>query len=299
MGIHVCLHNFFHDMDLGFFYALLSRVFDDTVTRGSPQESQILLESIFGTTTRLYEKPWRATFLFVGESDRNIQHWRRNHRLQDYSCVLKGEPDRERIVNVPLFVLYSYCYGFTERFVFSPERIRNPRLHACTRIPPKDVCVIVSNGTNQEGRNAFFDQLERRNIRVDYAGAYKNNVPRVPYPICSPHFVSFVSQYKFIVSMENSRNATYITEKILHGFAANTIPIYWGSDHVGDYFNEARFIWVKSWDPVVVDAAIERMVALANDPEAYLEVINQPIYKDNRVPFPMDVLAEKIKTVLL
>ena len=37
---------------------------------------------------------------------------------------------------------------------------------------------------------------------------------------------------KFIISMENSIGDTYITEKVLHGLLADTIPIYWGTNNI-------------------------------------------------------------------
>ena len=43
---------------------------------------------------------------------------------------------------------------------------------------------------------------------------------------------------KFIVSMENTKYETGITEKIVHGMLADTIPVDWGSPRVNEYFNK-------------------------------------------------------------
>jgi len=269
----IIFNNFFYDQDLSPFLYLFKLVFNENMEIGTLADSDILIESIFGNDTFLYKKKWLHSFCFIGESDRRIPIFTKNNIFNDYSCVLKGEINNKNIVNFPLFVFYNYCY----KFVY--EYKNKPRI---TTIPKKDVCVIISNG-DAEGRNIFLSHLEER-VSIDYAGSYKNNVKKIEAPHCSKEFVQFVSQYKIIISMENSKNKDYITEKILHGFSANTIPVYWGSDNILNYFNEERFINVKSFNIKDMVEAIEKIVFLINNPTKYLEMINKPIYKDDCVP---------------
>ena len=98
--------------------------------------------------------------------------------------------------------------------------------------------------------------------------------------------------------MENSKNKTYITEKILHGFAANTIPVYWGSDYINEYFNEERYINVKSFNDNDMNEAVDKILKLVNDNDKYLEIINKPIYKNNKNPFKIDDISNKIQRLL-
>jgi hypothetical protein len=44
-------------------------------------------------------------------------------------------------------------------------------------------------------------------------------------------------EYRFSISIENSKDEFYITEKIFDCFATRTIPIYWGSNRVLKEFN--------------------------------------------------------------
>ena len=290
----------FNDLDLNFFIKILERVFHQEIITGSFEDSDILFESVFSQETLLYKKPWKYTFFFQGESDRRLPIFMKDridsNTLKDYSCILKGEQNNRNIVNLPLFPLYSHTFNYTHSFV---KHIRDTRRFASeiiSRIPPKDICVIVSNG-DSEGRNIFFDRLEQK-CKIDYAGWYKNNVPRIQGQCMSPEFIEFVSQYKFIITMENSKNKDYITEKILEGFAANTIPVYWGSDNVGSYFNEERFINVKSFSESDMTEAIDKILLLLNDTTKYLEMVNQPIYKNNRIPFMIDSVASDIRNLL-
>ena len=277
---------------LTYFLLLLEKTFNEKMELGTQDDSDILFESVFCKTTLLHYKQWKYTFLFTGESDRRILHsilqsFDRINDFDKYSCILGNRIGGNNII-LPFFSIYSHCFNFNKKFI-SNEKI--------TTVPKKSVCVIVSNLHDSEGRNYFFEKLESK-IHIDYAGRYKNNTIRIRDKHCSKKFVEFVSQYKFIVSMENSKNETYITEKILHGFCANTIPVYWGSDNVTNYFNKERFINVSNFNEETIDSVIEKILELNNNDEKYLEMINKPIYVNNEVHFNMESVSQQIKQLL-
>ena len=58
----------------------------------------------------------------------------------------------------------------------------------------------------------------------------------------SEELIKVYSQYKFIVSFENSHSNGYITEKIFNAFMAQTIPIYDGAPDVCEFLNKKRII---------------------------------------------------------
>jgi hypothetical protein len=292
----VLFNKFFNDLDLTFFILIFKRVFNEDISYGSFDDSDILIESCFGDTSLLDKKQWKHTFFFSGESDRRLDSCFKINKdiLKKYDCVLKGEKTNENIVNVPLFCLYTHIFNYKYAFVKHKRDISRFPTEYISTIPPKNVCIIVSNAVDHEGRNTFFDKLEQK-IHIDYAGAYKNNVSRVADSHMTPEFIKFVSQYKFIITMENSKNKDYITEKIITGFAANTIPVYWGSDNIMDYFNEERFINVKTFSEEDMNDAINKTVLLLNDDNKYLEIINKPIYKNNTVPVTIDGIAKDIQ----
>jgi len=146
------LHNFFYDQDLSPFFYLFKLVFNENVELGTLEDGDILLESIFGSESYLNKKKWRYTFCFIGESDRRTPIDVKN-RYHEYSCVLKAELSNHNIVNFPLFVFYNYSNHFVYDFKKNEK---------CLRIPKKDVCVIITNGVDSEGRNYFLDKLEKR-----------------------------------------------------------------------------------------------------------------------------------------
>ena len=296
MKLH--LHGFWNDDPIDFFVTLIQNVFECPIEVGSFEESEILFESVFGGGTRLYDKKWKYTFFYSGESDRRLPIFIGNRSIEGYSCVLKGEPNNRNRINLPLFVYYSYLYKFTDRFIkHTYNTNRWQKSPAIQPIPGKAVCAIISNGHDDEGRRVFLDRLNQV-VPIDFSGSYRNNVPRIEHRFCSPAFIEEVAKYKFIVAMENSKNHTYITEKILHGFAANIIPVYWGSNLIENYFNPDRFIHVKQFDEASIQSAIGRIVELMNDESKYREMINQPIYTNNQTPFTIRSVAKEIRQLI-
>jgi hypothetical protein len=55
-----------------------------------------------------------------------------------------------------------------------------------------------------------------------------------------------LNDYMFSIAVENSIQDGYWTEKILDCFATKTVPIYWGSKTVGDYFNKDGILFFNN-----------------------------------------------------
>lgn len=263
---------------IGFFLQLFELVFNTNIELCDDfNVSDILLETIFDSKTYLFDKKWTYTFLYSGES-------RLNDYYTHYSCVLYGERNHDNIVNVPLFVPNLYCSNLLDKY--QTQTYNN-------RIPKKNICAIISNDCGKE-RNYFLEQLENV-FQIDYLGSYKNNALRIEEQYNSTEFINRVSEYKFIVSMENSRGDTYITEKILHGFNAGIIPIYWGSHHITNYFNKDRFINVT--DIMGIDAIIKQIDELMNDDNKYIDMINKPNF--NSFDRTIEAIAKDVRNLII
>lgn len=263
-----------------FFLELFKMVYNETCEIGSLNDSTILCEFdmlLDCPGSYVNYKEWRHKYLFNGESTMKCN-------ARDYDVVLWGERNHKNVVNVPLFVPYIYCNDFVTKLIESKN---------VTSVPKNDVCVIISNPRG-EMRNSFLNALEN-NFNVTYAGSYKNNIgANIPYAYNTPEFSNFVSNFKFIISMENSRNDTYITEKVVHGLLASTIPVYWGSTRVFDYFNKDRLLCLED----NVNKTIHSMKELANDSNKWLAMVNQPLFANNNFDRTIQNIAKDIRCLI-
>ncbi len=267
---------------VGFFIDLFGKIFEEEIELGDLDSSDILLESLFTNRTYLFEKKWKYTFLFSGESRLNIYE---NH----YDCILCCESNNKNKINLPLFIPNIYCNNLLNKF---------DKFKKIDKIKTKDFCCIISNPSGWE-RNYYLDELDKY-FKIDYYGAYKNNQPNITYPYNSEEFIKVISDYKFVVTMENSRANfdTYITEKILQGFLANNIPIYWGSKKVSEYFNPDRFINIEEMNETNIEKSIEKIKELLNNDDKYIQVINQDIFTNNHLVRYFDDIVNDVKKIL-
>lgn len=94
--------------------------------------------------------------------------------------------------------------------------------------------------------------------------------------------LEFQSQCKFSIAFENTTSPGYTTEKILHAFISNTIPIYWGDPEVTKDFNPKAFINCHDFENF--EAVIERIKEVDNNDELYLTILKEPPFVDNKIP---------------
>ena len=51
-------------------------------------------------------------------------------------------------------------------------------------------------------------------MTITYAGRYKNNIGKlIPWDYNNANFINYISQFKFIISMENTRYDTELQKK--------------------------------------------------------------------------------------
>jgi hypothetical protein len=267
------------------FLQLLERIFHTTVECGTFEESEVLLESIFLSKTYVLDKSWKYSFLFSGES-RLVPFY------DKYSCVLFGANSQRNIVCCPLYVIYLHS---SDHLL---GKLENGGVLTLSKIPKKTVCAIISN-PNAPVRNKFLQILEKY-IPVDYAGKYKTNVPILSPQYNSDEFFTFIKDYKFIISMENSVLDHYITEKITHGMIASTIPVYWGSPNVNQHFNAKRFIQLQNDSDDEIHRVVQRMMYLTYNEAEYANMVNQPIFaNDSHVMVrTLDDIAGEVRQLL-
>lgn len=192
----------------------------------------------------------------------------------------------------PDFNLYDYAIGFEnmtygDRYVQVPNYIMNPKYaesvqemqekhrRGITASDKSDFCsYVVSNGNGDVIRDLFFEELCKYK-KVNSGGRYKNNIG-MPDGVADK--LEFQRGHKFSICFENSSHPGYITEKLVEGFAAGTVPIYYGASDVMDIFNENAMIVVRNIDDM--GRAIEQIRKIDNDDILYEQMLAQPALKD-------------------
>jgi len=267
-----------------FFLDLFKKVYNQDCQAGTFEESSILCEfcMLINTKTKLKEKKWKHTFMMSGESYTNKYE-------SQYDCVLWMERNHKNIINMPLHIPYIYTNNFLDKLENQNKR---------EAIPKNDALVIISN-PNGKVRNKFLSLLEKK-MNVTYAGRYKNNIGHLlPWDYNKPEFKNFVSQFKFIISMENTQYETGITEKIVHGMLAQIIPVYWGSPRIYDYFNKDRFLNLEKDDETTMSNLINKMIDIKNNNKKWLDIVNQKIFPgDGKMWRTIEEISNDIKCLL-
>ncbi|OAY79377.1 alpha-(1,4)-fucosyltransferase [Ananas comosus] len=99
------------------------------------------------------------------------------------------------------------------------------------------------------------------------------------YPDCSvsdssaPHWWDHLhcsmSNYKFVLAIENTRTESYVTEKLFYALEAGAVPIYFGAPNVWDFVPPNSIIDGSKFKSIEELASYVK--ALADDPIAYAE----------------------------
>ena len=274
-------------LHVDFFLNLFEKVYNESCRVSTLEDSDILCEfcMLISTKSHLYTKKWKHTYMMSSENDCRACE----HQKDKYDCVLWMHRNCKNIINMPLHIPYIYTNNLINKLEQQEQRID---------VPSKDVLVVVSN-PNGIHRNTFLSALEKK-VNVTYAGRYKNNIGRLlPWDYNTDEFKNYVSQFKFIVSMENTRYDTGITEKITHGMLAQTIPIYWGSQRIHEYFNKERFLNLETIDAVYMDQIINKVIELKSSPDKWLEIVNKNVFPNHgKLWRTMDEIAKDIRCLL-
>jgi len=134
-----------------------------------------------------------------------------------------------------------------------------------------DFCSFVYSNIGADPiRESFFHKLNQYK-KVDSGGRLFNNVGGPVADKCE-----FERKHKFSIAFENGSHDGYVSEKILGAFAAQTIPIYWGSPSIAIDFNPKAMINVFDYESL--DAVIERIKEIDADDQLYISMLQEPAF---------------------
>jgi len=181
----------------------------------------------------------------------------------DFAFGFNHIPNRKKYYRLPLWVLNT-----------KPEMLIAPK-PTIDWNSKKFCCMVVSN-PNCIKRNLFFEKLSKYK-QVDSGGRYANNVGG---PIVDK--LAFISEYKFVLSFENTSFDGYTTEKLCQPMREYSIPVYWGNKYVGKDFNTKSFVNHHEYKDD--EAVIKKIIELDNNPILMNQMWNEPWFVDNKIP---------------
>lgn len=185
--------------------------------------------------------------------------------LCDYAMGFDWISNGDRYVRLPLYVMYDLYKGRDINCI--EEKIK----------AEKEFCSFVySNANGAIYRTELFKAINKYRT-VSSGGKYMNNIGE---PVADK--LLFESKHKFSIACENGSYLGYTTEKILHSFAAYTVPIYWGNPIVGNEFNEEAFINCHRYKSI--DDVVEYIKYVDNNEEEYVRMLKAPIFKEGFEP---------------
>jgi len=97
----------------------------------------------------------------------------------------------------------------------------------------KNISIISSNKRKTTGHNLRHQLISDKLIDMAVFGRGYNPIENK---------ITALKDYMFSVIIENEDTKNWFTEKIIDCLITGTVPIYWGCENIGDYFDTRGFI---------------------------------------------------------
>jgi hypothetical protein len=167
----------------------------------------------------------------------------------------------------------------------------------------KNFCnFIYANAEAHPARDDFFHALSKYK-KVSSPGKHLNNMNFDIGERFAEDWMytklAFQGSCKFSIAFENTSTPGYVTEKIMHAFITNTIPIYWGDPEVARDYNPKAFI--NSHDFSTFEEVVAYVKKIDNDEKLFLNMLNEPAFRDNQFPehLKLQKLIEFFRNILI
>ena len=198
-------------------------------------------------------------------------------------------------MNMIDYAIAPYPVSFKDRFYYLPQGMKFHDINSyltdrstgkvkfdSKKLEQKTVFAnfVASHESEYNYRGDFFKELCKYK-KVDSVGTYLNNTD-----FYVNNFDNSKNEYqkkcKFTLCFESTSHGGFYTEKLVQAFYNDTIPVYYGDPYINETFNKNSFINISDYDSW--DDAIQEIIRLDNDDEAYIEMLNQPVLVNSNLP---------------
>ena len=112
--------------------------------------------------------------------------------------------------------------------------------------------------------------------RVECIGSFMNNMEDGRTVNRFVDKIDFLKKCKFTITGESIGISGFNTEKIVNAFEGDTVPLYFGDPHICEEYNSKAFVNVNDFESI--EKAVEKIIELDNDDEAYISMLMEPKY---------------------
>ena len=221
------------------------------------------------------------------------------HEFLKYKTAVKIYYTGENLA--PNFNLCDYAIGFNylefeDRYLRYPnfalipdqfKKLLKQRSFTGADVEKKEFFCnfIYSNSQADPKRDEFFHLLKKYK-KVLSPGSHLNNASMDVGERFTENWMytklEFQSNCKFTIAFENSSSPGYTTEKLMHAYITNTIPIYWGNPEVAKDFNPLSLINCHEFK--TFEEVVERVKEIDRNDELALKYLNEPPFPGNEIP---------------
>lgn len=179
-----------------------------------------------------------------------------------------GEIKKDNYLRFPLWILYLFQPEADKiGIVNTIDSINNTRYHKTK------VCTLIAGHDKHGTRNMVFKGVKDI-IPIDCAGRWQNNTQDL-WDKYNNNKLEYLKNFKFNICPENINTKNYVTEKLFEAFAADAIPIYYGSDNDPEpgLINKDAVIF---WQPKTSNDKAKKLIKeLYLDDNAYFDFMRQ------------------------
>lgn len=115
----------------------------------------------------------------------------------------------------------------------------------------KNISIIASSKRHTVGHKLRHEAIDKYRVNID--GIFGNGYQSIENKLQG------LGDYRYSIVIENDNNEGWFTEKLNDCFVTGTIPIYWGTKDIGEYFNKEGMICFDNIDELgmALDLATE------------------------------------------
>lgn len=198
-----------------------------------PQDNQIIMDNaIVNAIPHLSQLPTKRRFGWICESRAivpqlmDILKNNTEEVVQHYEYIFTCD---QELIDMHDKFKFSYA-GSNIAWLPTEQHKLYEKTKMCSMIAsPKQMC---------EGHIIRHRWAEKLKDKIDlFGGACGSDRIGFSPKHTHPDKRAALVDYRFSVTMENERYSSYFTEKITDCFVTGTVPVYWGTPNIGEYFN--------------------------------------------------------------